>query len=341
MEYLTATEISQKWNISSRMVAYYCEAGRVEGAIKRGKTWFVPNDAEKPVDKRFSKKAIRLTNSKVQKNLSDKVEKVDTDTIYRTSDVYSHLGFTRETLRYYEEIGLIKPKRDKESQYREFGFYDMSHLMAIDFYRKRGFSPVKIKALLQTTEPQEYEEVLQTQLDSLRDEIEHLQGMLISLKNAKDFYQFATEKNGKFEIRTMPSYYVKESISSVASFQEYSEKVLNCLNLDDEDILSNMVRAVTFDENGYKGSGMYIVTPVLNKERADDKWLLEGGKCLYTTLIADNDDDTIMEKMFRLCHQWALEHQVSFCGVVYIFIRFVMLGEQTDKNYYDVWIPLK
>lgn len=37
MDYLTASEVSKEWNISSRMVAYYCEAGRIEGAIKKGK----------------------------------------------------------------------------------------------------------------------------------------------------------------------------------------------------------------------------------------------------------------------------------------------------------------
>ena len=42
MNYLTASEIADKWNISSRMVAYYCEKGRIVGAIKKGKTWLVP-----------------------------------------------------------------------------------------------------------------------------------------------------------------------------------------------------------------------------------------------------------------------------------------------------------
>lgn len=49
MEYLTAVEVSKKWNISSRMVAYYCETGRIDGAAKKGKTWFIPAYAEKPV----------------------------------------------------------------------------------------------------------------------------------------------------------------------------------------------------------------------------------------------------------------------------------------------------
>ena len=38
MDYLTATEFSKKWGITSRMVARYCEVGRIDGAIKKGKT---------------------------------------------------------------------------------------------------------------------------------------------------------------------------------------------------------------------------------------------------------------------------------------------------------------
>ncbi len=342
MEYLTAIEAAKKWKISSRMVAYYCEAGRVEGAIKMGKTWLVPIHASKPVDKRYSKKKTQLSGSPAQENFSDSFKKENFDGNYSTGEVYNFLGFTRETLRYYEEIGLISPKRDEDNRYREFGFFDLEHLMAIDFYRKRGFSPTVIKDLLQTKVLQEYEEILQTQVDSLQSEMERLNGMLLNLKKARDFYQFTTQNNGKFEIRTMPSYYVKESIRSVASFQEYSEKVLKHLNLDTEDVLSNMVRTVTFDDNGFKTSGMYIVNPIPNEKGIDKTRILEGGKCLYTTLIVDfNDDGTIWEKMFMLGKQWISDYQVSFCGVVYIFIRFVMLGEKADKGYYEVWIPVR
>lgn len=331
MEYFTAIEISKIWNISSRMVAYYCETGRVEGAVKRGKTWLIPSHAEKPAHKRHARK--KVTPAK------DSIMQTDTDAVYHTKEVSHHLGFTRETLRYYEEIGLISPKREKYSQYRAFGFFDMSHLMAIDFYRKRGFTPIQIRNLLRADSRRQYEQILRQQRDSLKNEIERLQGMLERLEKARNFYDHATADMGKFETRIMPAYYVRESIDSISSFQEYREKVLTYLNLDSEDILSNMVREITFDDGGFKASGMYLVMrrPLDNKESL----LLEGGRCLYTTLIADNNDNTLLEKMFVLCQQWAKEHQEAFRGVVYIFIRFIILKEQTDKNYYEVWMPLK
>ena len=53
MEYMTTVEMSEKWNITSRRLGVLCSEGRIEGAIKKGKTWLIPSDAEKPSDKRI------------------------------------------------------------------------------------------------------------------------------------------------------------------------------------------------------------------------------------------------------------------------------------------------
>ena len=52
MEYLTSVEMSEKWNITSRRISVLCSQGRIEGVIKKGKTWLIPSDAEKPADAR-------------------------------------------------------------------------------------------------------------------------------------------------------------------------------------------------------------------------------------------------------------------------------------------------
>lgn len=52
MELLTTTEIAEKWNISRRRVTTLCREGRIEGAILRGNTWLIPEDAKKPEDPR-------------------------------------------------------------------------------------------------------------------------------------------------------------------------------------------------------------------------------------------------------------------------------------------------
>ena len=56
MEYLSAKQVAEKWNISRRRVQILCEEGRIPGAFKLSDVWVIPKDAEKPADRRKTKK---------------------------------------------------------------------------------------------------------------------------------------------------------------------------------------------------------------------------------------------------------------------------------------------
>jgi len=55
MDYVTTKTVAEKWSISDRRVLQYCNAGRIEGAVKMGNTWLIPKDAQKPEDGRYKK----------------------------------------------------------------------------------------------------------------------------------------------------------------------------------------------------------------------------------------------------------------------------------------------
>ena len=48
MKYLSVTETAKKWGLSERSVRNYCALGKIEGAFLTGKTWNIPEDAQKP-----------------------------------------------------------------------------------------------------------------------------------------------------------------------------------------------------------------------------------------------------------------------------------------------------
>lgn len=48
MKYISVAEAAKKWGISERSVRGYCADGRIEGAFLTGKTWNIPESAEKP-----------------------------------------------------------------------------------------------------------------------------------------------------------------------------------------------------------------------------------------------------------------------------------------------------
>jgi len=53
MRYLSTTQIAEKWGISARRVEILCKEERIEGAQRAGKTWIIPENAEKPKDARI------------------------------------------------------------------------------------------------------------------------------------------------------------------------------------------------------------------------------------------------------------------------------------------------
>ncbi len=51
MNYISVADAAKKWGISERSVRNYCAEGRAIGARLVGKTWMIPEDAEKPMRK--------------------------------------------------------------------------------------------------------------------------------------------------------------------------------------------------------------------------------------------------------------------------------------------------
>jgi DNA-binding transcriptional regulator LsrR (DeoR family) len=69
MGYLSAKQLAEKWNISRRRVQILCEEGRIDGAYKVSEVWIIPEDAEKPVDRR--KVAKKKMNKELDKSVSE------------------------------------------------------------------------------------------------------------------------------------------------------------------------------------------------------------------------------------------------------------------------------
>ena len=59
--YISIREASYRWGVSERRVNQYCAEGRIPGTSRFGRSWAIPENAEKPADPRKAKisKTIR------------------------------------------------------------------------------------------------------------------------------------------------------------------------------------------------------------------------------------------------------------------------------------------
>ena len=67
---------------------------------------------------------------------------------YSIKELSELAGVSARTLRYYDEIGLLKPSRVNEAGYRYYGEREVESLQQILFYRERGFELKTIQRII-------------------------------------------------------------------------------------------------------------------------------------------------------------------------------------------------
>lgn len=85
-------------------------------------------------------------------------------------------GVSRRTLRYYNEIGILKPARINSSGYRIYGEKEIDTLQQILFYRELDFNLDSIKEIIQSLNFDEVNALKQhySQLLARRQQIDDL-----------------------------------------------------------------------------------------------------------------------------------------------------------------------
>ena len=90
-------------------------------------------------------------------------------------------GVTTRTLRWYDEIGLLKPCRVAESGYRYYGPEEVDRLQEILFYRALGVELSQIRVCLDDPAHDRLE-TLRSHLTALEEEKQRLEGVIHSLR---------------------------------------------------------------------------------------------------------------------------------------------------------------
>ena len=116
MRYLSVTEIAKKWDVSERSVRNYCAQGRVNDAFITGKTWNIPENAEKPerINKRKEVKITLLDILKEQKTSKYSggiYHKTQIDLTYNSNHIEGS-RLTHDQTRYIFETNTIGVEKE-------------------------------------------------------------------------------------------------------------------------------------------------------------------------------------------------------------------------------------
>ena len=111
MGYLSVAEIAKKWRLSERAVRNYCAQGRVSGAFLTGKTWNIPEDAQKPSRVRAQAAAPTTLLSVLQREKQSRLpggiyHRVQIDLTYNSNHIEGS-RLSREQTRFIFETNTI------------------------------------------------------------------------------------------------------------------------------------------------------------------------------------------------------------------------------------------
>ena len=111
MNYLSVAEIAKKWNISERSVRNYCAQERIPGAVLIGKTWHIPENAEKPARSNGKKMPVKTLLSILQEEKRTKYaggiyHKTQIDLTYNSNRIEGN-RLTHDQTRYIFETNTI------------------------------------------------------------------------------------------------------------------------------------------------------------------------------------------------------------------------------------------
>ena len=110
MEYVSVAKMAEKWGISERSVRNYCAQGRIADAKLIGKTWYIPENAQKP--ERTNKKKTNpsllqiLREQKAVKMTGGIYHKVQIDLTYNSNHIEGS-RLTHDQTRYIFETNTI------------------------------------------------------------------------------------------------------------------------------------------------------------------------------------------------------------------------------------------
>lgn len=111
MNYLSVAETAKKWNISERSVRNYCAQERIPGAVLIGKTWHIPENAEKPARSNGKKTPVKTLLSILQEEKRTKYaggiyHKTQIDLTYNSNYIEGS-RLTYDQTRYMFETNTI------------------------------------------------------------------------------------------------------------------------------------------------------------------------------------------------------------------------------------------
>ncbi|MDZ5254058.1 MerR family transcriptional regulator [Clostridium sp. LIBA-8841] len=264
--------------------------------------------------------------------------------MYTIGQIANFLGVSRDTLKFYEEKGLVKPKQNNDNGYREYNQFDIYDITTINFYREIDIEIKKIQEIRKSKSIEDLELLLEEKEQVILEEIEYKKLLLKKIRLVKEDCENIRKYHGVYTIKEMAPIEIKGEIKYITSYDEYEILKNNVDNLKKAVTLESLRRVISFDEKGVIEDRFIIVRRVEECDIERREEVIYYPKCIYT-IIEDGrwstGGENIDNKVEASLREFAIENGYEPLGIVYVNILLTTYEEGIERVFLEVHAPIK
>lgn len=193
--------------------------------------------------------------------------------MYQIKEVADMAGVSVRTLHYYDEIGLLSPKKQYANSYRSYDQGDIKKLQDILFFKSLGFKLSQIRLILiegdynRLISLMNHKETIVLKMMQLQRILENLDATIIeeqggrTMKNQERFEAFdmsAIEKHKKeYAHETKKRYgHTNAYMESERKTGQYNEEDWKCITMEANDIYKGFYDTLELEANAEEIQGL-------------------------------------------------------------------------------------
>ncbi|MGL5066258.1 MAG: MerR family transcriptional regulator [Sarcina sp.] len=271
--------------------------------------------------------------------------------MYSIGETAEFLGLSRDTLKFYEEKGLVSPSKDSENGYRKYDMIDIHSLFLVNFYRDVDIDIKTLQSLKKNEEFGEIDEILNRQEAKLKEEIQRKKLVLSKIKDLKKNLKKIKANLNKYTIKEMEKYEVLEEISG---YEDNLEKIFvmnkearEKLGMEKKPLtLGAFMQEINFANEELLESKHLIIRKIGAREGELKGKVLEYKKCAYTIIkirAVDNEEEGNAEMLKQ--HKECLRNidllNEKHMGIVFLKMSLSAYENNIPMLYIEMYVPLK
>lgn len=273
---------------------------------------------------------------------------------YLIGEVCKLFNTTRDTLRHYENIGLVNPRKDLGNGYRYYDVEDLNSLTDIFFFKKLNLPLEDIKKAVKNSTPEDILEIINHKEKHLQRELNKIKELEKNLNFMKLNVESCIKNLNKLELKETVDNFLFIEIADNSKFDDFIDIIEGMIDLlEGKDYVNNILDYINFSfllEDNYladydiyknikwgvtlKKSYSFLQDIMIHNKIK----VIPQNKYLYTVITLDVEK---YEDWLQQIKNIIEENNIKVAGSI---LGRMLLTEYHDQNaidYYEIFIPVK